>query len=188
MKARSLFFVLLFGVIIKGYGQVPGEKINIGGSINYAFLGEGDYGGFYYNNSFLYSIKPSFQISAALGFLISSNDGKNYIYRSHNNAYLLGDLSCKIIPVKTKVIDLYFEIGCSGRYRSEIEAQSVFTVDNKTTVTYSNEESFDIGYLGMVGLGFKITPKTMVLLKGELHSYNKGTGISSFGLGVNLSL
>ncbi len=28
----------------------------------------------------LYSIKPSFQISASLGFLISSNNGKDYIY------------------------------------------------------------------------------------------------------------
>jgi hypothetical protein len=74
MKARSLFFVLLFGIILKGYGQEPKGKICLAGTINYAFLGAGDYGGFYYNNSLLYSLKPSFQISASSGFLISSND------------------------------------------------------------------------------------------------------------------
>jgi hypothetical protein len=188
MKTKILFFVLICGVIVKNYGQGPNGKIHIGGSINYAFLGAGDYSGVYYSNSFFYSIKPSFQISGSLGFLFSSNDGKEYIYRSHNNAYLLGDLTCKIVPVTTKIVDMFFEIGFSGRHRSELEVQSVFTINNKTTVNYSNEESYDIGYLGLIGFGFKITSKTMILLKGELHSYNKGTGISSFGLGINLRL
>jgi len=185
---KCLFFIVLFGVVMKCYGQATDSKLSFDATLNYAFLGEGDYGCLYYDNSLIYSVKPSFQILATLGFLISSNDGSSNIILSHNNSYLLGDLLFRIIPIKTRNINFYFGFGNSNRYRSEIELQSVYTYNQETIITYTNEVSFDFGYLGQIGLGYKVSPKTTIILIGELHGYNKGTAISSFGMGINIKL
>lgn len=188
MKIKILITIFLIGILTESYGQESNEKVSINASINYAFLGDGDYTGFYYENSLIYSIKQSVIISAGLGFIISANNGNKNILLSHSNAYISGDLLFKIIPIKSKKFDLYFGFGNSNRYRSEIEVKNVTITNEGTTIKYSNTVSFDIGYTGQVGMGFKISHKIMILINGELHEYNKGTGVASLGLGVTIKL
>ncbi len=180
--------LILLGSMMNIFSQGKDSKISLDASINYALLGDGDYSGFYYDNSIIYSIKPSLEIIANLGFIISSNDGKNNIEYSHSNSYIIGDVLLRLIPIKLKKIDVYFGLGFSNRCRSEIKLQSIFIENNDTDLEYSNKVAYDYGYLGHVGVGFWISPKVMILLNGEMHGYNEGTGISSLGLGMRLKL
>ena len=59
----------------------------------------------------------------------------------------------KLSPVKRKIIDLYFELGYPGPVSFGDRLQSVFILDNKTTLHILMKTSFDIGYLGSIGLG-----------------------------------
>lgn len=188
MKLKSLFILILLGSIVNILGQGKNSKICLDASMNYALLGEGDYIGFYYDNSVIYSIKPTLELVANLGFIISSNDGKNNIEYSHSNSYIIGDVLLRLIPVKLKKIDFFFGLGLSNRCRSELKLQSIFIENDETDIEYSNKVTYDYGYLGQIGVGFWISPKAMILLNGEMHGYNKGTGIYSLGVGMRLKL
>jgi len=188
MKIKILITIFLVVILPECYGQKSNEKISINTSANYAFLGDGDYAGFYYENSLIYTFKQSIQLSAGLGLILSANNGNKDIFLSHNNAYISGDLLCKIIPIKSNFFDLYFGFGNSNRYRSEIEVKNVTSTIEGTIIKYSNVVSFDIGYTGQVGVGFKIFNQIIIFLNGEVHEYNKGTGVASLGLGINIKL
>lgn len=188
MKTKSVVVIILLGILTQCYGQNSDGKSNINTSVNYAILGEGDYSAVHIENGFSYSIKPVFQVAAALGFICSSNDGSENILLSHNNSYISGDLLVKILPVRSKVFNLFFGFGYSNRYRSEIELKDLLITNEGTKLNYSNEVSFDIGYVCQIELGFRVSPKLMILLNGEMHEYKNGTGVASLGMGLNIKL
>jgi len=185
MKLKSFLIVPLIVLANKGLGQDFSSKISMSATSSYAFLGDGDYGAFYYDNGVSFNIKPLLQISGELGFLISSNDGEKSIHLSHNYSYILGDIIFKIIPITTKHFYSSFGFGNSNRYSSEIRMQSLKTVNDQTFVEYNNEVSFYFGYVCQLNIGFMISSKSTIFINSEFHGFNRGTSIASFGLGFN---
>ena len=188
MKSKLVLISLLISIFIKGIGQMPENKIGINASFNYAFLGDGDYAGFYFNNGISYSINPSFQICALIGFITSSNKGEDDILLLHNDTHLLGNIYLKILPIDTKKIIGFLGFGSTNRYRSEIRLSGISVKNGETISRYENDFSFDMGYMVQLGFGYKVSAKTMILLNGELQDFNKGTSLYAFGLGINFKL
>ncbi len=185
MKTKILFLFLATLIFINNYGQVTEKKIELGATINYALLGDGDFGGFYYDNSVSYSIRQFFDICASVGFLVSSNSGSKNILNSHNDVHLLGDVLFIITPVEGKRVNLSFGFGYTNRYRAQTRLQYVKITNEEIITEYENLTSFDIGYMGQLSCGCKIFSKVKLIANGELHYYNKGTGLASVGLGIN---
>jgi len=188
MKPGLILLLALFFIGNHSFGQDTKGMIDINCSLNYAFLGEGDFSGIYYTNSILYSFSSGFQISGTLGFLNSSNSGKENILYSHNDTHLTGDIILKINPIEFGKFNLYFAFGGSVRHRSEIRVNTLETIDGKLYPGYNNSVSTDIGYTGQTGIGYKISPRILLILNGAIHAYNNGTGVSSIGLGVDIDL
>jgi hypothetical protein len=188
MKSKLVLISLFVSIFINSIGQIPENKIGINASVNYAFLGDGDYVGFYFNNGISYSIKPSFQICVLMGFITSSNKGEDDIFLLHNNTHLLGDIYLKILPINTQKIIGYLGFGSTNRYRSEIRLAGISVKNGETISRYENEFSFDMGYLVQLGFGYKVSTKTMIFLNGELQDFNKGTSLYALGLGINFKL
>ena len=188
MKPGLILLLVLFFIGNRSNGQDKKGKIDIKSCLNYAFLGEGDFSGIYYANSILYSFSSGFQISGTLGFLNSSNSGKENILDSHNDNHITGDIALKINPIEFWKLGLFFALGGSVRHRSEIRLNTLETINEKLYPRYNNSVTTDVGYTGQVGFGFKITPRIMLILNGAIHSYKKGTGVSSIGLGVDIKL
>jgi hypothetical protein len=189
MKKKSLFLFIIFLVLcIKCFSQNQNRKLELKTEMGYAFLREGDYGGFYYFNKIEYPLQEFIHVSGSIGYLISSNNGKKNISLAHNISFLQGDISLIVNPVKLTKFYLNFGLGGSVRHRSETEIVGLSIINGVTTLKYSTEDSFDIGYLGQLGFGFKVTHRTSFELEMGIHSYNKGTSVSSIGLGINLKL
>jgi hypothetical protein len=188
MKSKLVLISLFAGIFINSIGQIPEGKIGINASLNYAFFGDGDYSGFYFNNGISYSISPTFQICALIGFITSSNKGEDDIFMLHNDTHLLGDIYLKILPINTKKIIGYLGFGSTNRYRSGIRLSGISVKDGETISRYENDFSFDMGYIVQLGFGYKVSTKTMILLNGELQDFNKGTSLYAFGLGINFKL
>lgn len=185
MKTKVLFLFLATIISIDDYGQAAEKKVEISATTNYALLGDGDFGGFYYDNSISYSIRQFFDVCVSMGFLVSSNSGKKDILSSHNDVHLLGDALFIITPIEGKRINLSFGFGYTNRYRAQTRLQYLKIIDEEITKEYENLTSFDIGYIGQLCCGFKISPKIDLIINGELHNYNKGTGLASVGFGIN---
>jgi hypothetical protein len=188
MKRKILFLFLATIILINNYGQVPEKKIELGATINYALLGDGDFGGLYYDNSVSYSIRQFFDICTSVGFLVSSNSGTNNILISHNDVHLMGDVLFILTPAEGKRINLSFGIGYTNRYRAQTRLQYLKITNDEIITEYENLTSFDIGYMGQLSFGYKILPKVKLIVNGELHYYNKGTGLASVGFGINYRL
>lgn len=188
MKSKLVLISLFACLFINSIGQIPEKRVGINASFNYAFLGDGDYAGLYFNNGISYSIKPSFQICALLGFISSSNNGKDNILLLHNDAHLIGDIYLRIMPIVTKKVIGYLGFGSSTRYRSEIRLLGISIKDGETISRYENDFSFDIGYMTQLGFDYKVTSKTSILFNGEFQAFNKGTSFYAFGLGISYKL
>ena len=188
MKSKFIVISLLIGIYITSFGQTQESKIGINASCNYAFHGDGDYAGLYFNNGFSYSIKPTFQVCASLGFITSSNSGEENILLLHNDTHLIGNIYLRIIPIDANKISSYLGFGSSNRYRTEVRLSGINVVDGETISRYENAFSFDMGYLIQLGCGYKVTSKTMIFLNGEFHDFNKGTSTFAFGMGINIKL
>lgn len=185
MKLKCFLIILFLVLTINGYGQDSYNRLSLNVTSGYAFLGDGDYGAFYFDNGVTFNIKRLFQISGELGFLISSNDGAKNIHLAHNYSYILGDILLKIIPIETSHIYCSFGVGNSNRYSSEIRFQGMRTFNEQTIIEYNNEVSLDIGYVCQFNAGFMISSKSILFINSEFHGFNRGTSFFSLGLGLN---
>jgi hypothetical protein len=188
MKNFLLLFILSIPFNIKCYSQNQDRKLALKIMMGYEFLSDGDYGGFYYRNSIEYPLKEHIYISGSIGSLVSSNNGNKNISLAHNISFLQGDISLIVNPVNLTKFYLNFGLGGSVRHRSETEIVGISIINGVTTPKYSTVDSFDIGYLGQLGFGFKTTQRTSLELEMGMYSYNKGTSIFSTGLGVKIKI
>jgi hypothetical protein len=189
MKKRILLLALMESIILfSSYGQISKRDLSIKFSANLAFLGLGDYLGFYYYNGLELPVSKAIKLSGTFGTLISANDGEKDIFITHNNSYISGDIILILTPLESNKIYLNFYLGTSVRKRSEFEFLSMTTVNGISNPKYSIDESFDYGYLGLLGFGIKLSSRSSLVLDMGIHSYNKGTSISSIGLGINLKI
>jgi hypothetical protein len=189
MKKRILLLALLESIILlNSYGQISKRDLSFKSALNFAFLGTGDYMGFYYYNGLQMPLSKAIKLSGTFGILISSNNGEKDILITHNNSYINGDLILILTPLESNKFYLNFYLGTSVRKRSEFEFISMTTVNGISTPKYSIDGSFDYGYLGLLGFGLKLSSRSSLVLDMGIHSYNKGTSVSSIGLGINLKL
>jgi len=175
-------------ILLNSYGQISKRDLSIKSVVNFAFLGTGDYMGFYYYNGLQMTLSKPIKLCGTFGILLSSNNGEKDILITHNNSYLNGDLILVLTPVESNKIFINFYLGSSVRKRSEFEFISITTINGIPTPKYKIDESFDYGYLGLLGIGLKVTSRSSLVLEMGIHSYNKGTSVSSIGLGINLKL
>ena len=188
MKKSLLLFIALILFSIKCLSQDQDKKLALKTMMSYVLLRDGDYEGFYYGNSIEYPLKEHIYISGTIGSLVSSNNGNKNISLAHNISFLQGDISLIVNPVNLTKFYMNFGLGGSVRHRSETEIIGLSIVNGVTTPKYSTEDSFDIGYLGQLGFGFKVTHRTSLELEMGMHSYNKGTSTFSTGLGVKIKI
>jgi hypothetical protein len=188
MKNFLLLLILSIPFNIKCYSQNQDRKLALKSIMCYELLRDGDFEGFFYGNSIEYPLKEHIYISGSIGSLVSSNNGNKNISLAHNISILQGDISLIVNPVNLTKFYLNFGLGGSVRHRSETEFIGLSIVNGVTTPKYSIEDSFDIGYLGQLGFGFKATQRTSLELEIGMYSYNKGTSIFSTGLGVKIKI
>jgi hypothetical protein len=188
MKSKIILGIFILCIYSSANCQNENSKIELNFSSHYSLLGTGDYSAFYYNNGINYSITPLLQISASLGFIYSSNNGENNILMYHHNSYLLGNFYIRILPINTKKFTGYFGFGSSNRYRAEIVLSGLRNYGGNIIYDYTDNFSFDAGYLVYLGFSYKISSKISIILNGEMDNYKDGTGISSVGMGINIKI
>ncbi len=188
MKSKLILGILILCIYSSANCQNEESKIELNSSFHYSLLGTGDYSAFYYNNGINYSVTPLLQICASLGFIYSSNDGENNILLYHNNSYLMGNLYIRILPIKTKRVTGYLGFGSSNRYRAEIVLSGLRNYDGNVIYDYTDNFSFDTGYIVYLGFSYRISSKISIILNGEMDNYKNGTGISSVGMGLNIKI
>ena len=188
MKSKIILGIFILCIYSSANCQNEESKIELNSSCHYSLLGTGDYSAFYYNNGINYSVTPLLQICASLGFIYSSNNGESNIFLYHNDSYLMGNFYIRILPIKTKRFTGYLGLGSSNRYRAEIVLSGYSNYGGNITYDYTDNFSFDTGYIVYLGFSYKISPKISIILNGEMDNYKNGTGVSSIGMGINIKI
>jgi sRNA-binding carbon storage regulator CsrA len=183
-----LLLILLLSLNINCLSQKRNEQISILISSEYSILGDGDYRGFYYNNGLRFNIFKHIQISESIGFCLSTNNGRKNILQTHNFVNISNDIFVSLLAIDNEKFKVGFDLGGSVRYRSEVYTTGYTEINGVKLLKYNNLDSFELGYLGQLEVGFIISQKTSLFLLASIHSYRKGSGISSFGFGVSLKL
>ncbi|MBP5473549.1 MAG: hypothetical protein J6X92_02165, partial [Bacteroidales bacterium] len=145
-----------------------------------AIIGEGDYKGYYLENSLDIPIKGRLYISTNLGFTMSFNSNEDYEERWHNSAFAELRIPLKYTVLQSSRVGVAVGCGPSARFRSEFfpyYSHKTYYNDGSYVYDFDYEMNtrIDFGYTIEASLLAYTNRKLSYGLNCAMNMYNSGT-------------
>ena len=173
---KKLFFISCIILV----SSVCKAQLSYNFSNGLTLIGEGDYKGYYLENSLDITIKGDLYLTTSIGFTMSFNSNEEYEERWHNSAYAEIRAPLKYVVIKTSKVGVAVGCGPSARLRNEF-----FPYYSHKTYYHDGSYAYDIDYEMNTRIDFGYTIEANLLaytdkklsygLNAAMNMYNSGS-------------
>lgn len=168
------------------------QEKTLSADIGYFKMGDGDYSGICYNNTFTLKRKTTC-FKTGLMFLNAAELDEGLWYHRHHVTNIINYYNIGITPLQSRHLECSLSAGFSWRYRNEITFQSSKTVytgsgESLKMITNNYTQSYDFGGNFEIAFCYKTNTKIHPSATLRHMSFDEGSGLFSINLGVSYTL
>jgi hypothetical protein len=188
-----LFLILFFGLSFMFVVNAQSHKFKTYGTVNHSILGDfGDLHAVSYQTGVTYQIDKYTEALLGIGLLRDKQAYHPYdMQKLPHHIYLVPmDVSLLIVPIRIKGFSVHLGGGFSLRHRNSeqvLETYQAFPGGEPDPIQILKKDEYigwDKGYNIITRLQYQVFNHWSVTAQMYLQSYDKGTGVASFGGGI----